>query len=74
MIGGGLKHISGLIAGIILMVVGMYVVVALIPGVNTTVATITTPTYQVGVTGLTGLYTILIAVAGIMMAVNSMKW
>ncbi len=56
------------------MVIGMYVVVALIPGVNTTVATITTPTYQVGVTGLTGLYTLLIAVAGVMLVLNGMKW
>ncbi len=55
------------------MVVGMYVVVALIPGVNTTVLTITTPTYQVGVTGLTGLYTILIAVGGVMLAIGGMK-
>ena len=34
------------------MAIVIYVGVAFIPGINTTVATITTPTYSVGVNGM----------------------
>ncbi len=40
------------VKGLFLAAIGVYVGVALIPGINTTVATITTPTYSVGVAGM----------------------
>ncbi len=41
--------------------IGVYIGVNLMPGLNTTIATITTPTYSAGVAGLTGVILIVFA-------------
>ncbi len=43
------------IMGLIMVAIGVYIGVNLMPGLNTTIATITTPTYSAGVAGLTGV-------------------
>jgi multisubunit Na+/H+ antiporter MnhF subunit len=50
-----------MILGLILAAVFVYVGVNLEPGLNTTVATITTPTYSQGVAGLNGVIMIVFA-------------
>lgn len=40
------------IKGLIIGAIGVFVSLALVPGMNTTIATITTPTYNVGVAGM----------------------
>ena len=49
------------ITGLILAVIGVYIGVALVPGINDTIATITTPTYTSGVAGLNGVIMIVFA-------------
>jgi len=49
------------ILGLIFAAIGVYVGVNLLPGLNTTVATITTPTYSAGVAGLIGVVMIVFA-------------
>jgi len=52
----------------------VYVGINLMPGMNTTIATITTPTYDSGVAGLTGIIMIVFAamiVFGIVKAMSS---
>ncbi len=43
------------ILGLIMAAIGVYIGVNLMPGLNSTIATITTPTYSSGVAGLTGV-------------------
>ncbi len=64
----------GIMKGIFMMVILIYTVVAVLPGVNTTVATITTPTYQVGVAGLAGLYPLFLVFAGMFAVFKGMEW
>lgn len=59
------------ISGLILAIVGVYIGVSLMPGLNTTVATITTPTYSVGVAGIMQVVMIVVGAAIIMMLLNS---
>jgi len=59
------------IIGLIVAVIGVYIGIALIPGINTTVATITTPTYSVGVVGIVGVVLIVVAAAIVLMILNS---
>ncbi len=47
------------VLALIMAAVGVYIGVALIPGLNTTVATITTPTYSSGVAGMSGVILII---------------
>lgn len=51
------------IRGMILAVIGVYIGVALVPGINDTIATITTPTYDSGVVGIFGIILIVVAAA-----------
>ena len=44
---------------LIMAAVGVYIGVALIPGLNTTVSTIVTPTYSSGVVGIAGVILII---------------
>ena len=41
--------------------IAVYVAIALVPGLNTTLATIVTPTYSVGVAGIFGVVLIVFA-------------
>lgn len=50
-----------MILGLIFAAIFVYVGVNLEPGLNTTVATITTPTYSSGVVGLNGVIMIVFA-------------
>jgi hypothetical protein len=59
------------ISGLILAVIGVYIGVALMPGMNTTISTITTPTYGVGVVGIMQVIMIVVGAAIIMMLLNS---
>jgi len=52
--------------------IGVYIGVSLLPGLNTTVATITTPTYSSGVAGLTGVILIVFAAMIIFFIVSAM--
>ncbi len=55
--------------GLILAAIGVLIGISLVPAINTTVATITTPTYSVGVAGMTGVVLIIfVAMVVIMMA------
>ena len=58
--------------GLIMAVIGVYIGVALLPGINTTVATITTPTYDVGVAGLVDVILIVVAAMIIFMVIKAM--
>ena len=49
------------ILGLIMAAIFVYIGVNLLPGLNTTVATITTPTYDSGVAGLAGVVMIVFA-------------
>jgi len=63
-----------MILGLIMAAIFVYVGVNLMPGLNTTVATITTPTYSSGVAGLTGVIMIVFAamiVFGIVKAMSA---
>ena len=53
--------------------IGVYIGVNLLPGLNTTVATITTPTYSSGVAGLTGVVLIVFAAMVIFLIVSAMS-
>lgn len=55
----------------IIAIIGVYIGVALVPGINTTIATITTPTYTVGVVGVFGVVLIVVAAAIVLMLLNS---
>ena len=59
------------ITNLLLAVVGVYIGVALLPGLNTTVATITTPTYDVGVAGMINVVMIVVVASIIIMLLNS---
>ena len=61
-----------MIMGLIMAVFGVYIGVALLPGINTTVQTITTPTYDVGVAGLIDVVMIVIAAMIIFMVIKAM--
>ena len=61
-----------MIMGLIMAVIGVYIGVALLPGINTTVATITTPTYDVGVAGLIDVVMIVVAAMIIFMVIKAM--
>jgi multisubunit Na+/H+ antiporter MnhF subunit len=50
-----------MILGLIMAAIFVYVGVNMEPGLNTTVATITTPTYSSGVVGLNGVILIVFA-------------
>jgi Na+/H+ antiporter NhaC len=50
-----------IITGLIYAAVFVYIAVALTPGLNTTLATITTPTYSTGVAGMFGVILIVFA-------------
>ena len=52
--------------------IGVYIGVNLLPGLNTTVAAITTPTYSSGVAGLTGVVMIVFAAMIIFFIVSAM--
>jgi len=53
--------------------IGVYVGVSLIPGINDTIATITTPTYDSGVAGLMGVVLIVFAAMIIFLIVKAMS-
>ncbi len=61
-----------MIMGLIMAVIGVYIGVALLPGINDTVATITTPTYDVGVAGLIDVVLIVVAAMIIFMVIKAM--
>lgn len=52
--------------------IGVYIGVNLLPGLNTTVAAITTPTYSSGVAGLMGVVLIVFAAMIIFFIVTAM--
>lgn len=58
------------ITGLILAIVCVYIGVLLMPGLNETVATITTPTYSVGVAGIVQVVLIVVGAAIIMVVLN----
>ena len=53
--------------------IGVYIGINLLPGLNTTVAAITTPTYSSGVAGLTGVVLIVFAAMIIFFIVSAMS-
>ena len=53
--------------------IGVYVGINLLPGLNTTVATITTPTYSSGVAGLMSVVLIVFAAMIIFFIVSAMS-
>ena len=53
--------------------IGVYIGINLLPGLNTTVATITTPTYSSGVAGLTSVILIVFAAMIIFFIVSAMS-
>ena len=53
--------------------IGVYIGISLLPGLNTTVAAITTPTYSSGVAGLTGVVLIVFAAMIIFFIVSAMS-
>ena len=57
----------------ILAAVGVYVGVALIPGLNTTISAITTPTYDVGVAGMIDVVLIIFAALIVFMMVKALS-
>ena len=61
------------ILGLILVAIGVYIGVNLMPGLNTTIATITTPTYSAGVAGLTGVILIVFAAMIVFFVVKGMQ-
>jgi len=61
-----------MIMGLIMAVIGVYIGVALLPGINTTVATITTPTFDVGVAGMIDVVLIVVAAMIIFMVIKAM--
>jgi len=52
--------------------IGVYIGVNLLPGLNTTVAAITTPTYSSGVAGLTGVILIIFAAMIVFFIISAM--
>jgi hypothetical protein len=62
-----------MILGLIFAAIFVYVGVNLEPGLNTTVATITTPTYSSGVAGLNGVIMIVFAAMIIFGVVKQMS-
>lgn len=62
-----------MILGLIFAAIFVYVGVNLEPGLNTTVATITTPTYSSGVVGLNGVIMIVFAAMIIFGVLKSMS-
>ena len=63
-----------MILALIMAAIFVYVGINLMPGMNTTIATITTPTYDAGVAGLTGIIMIVFAamiVFGIVKAMSA---
>ena len=61
------------ILGLIFVAIGVYVGVNLLPGLNDTVATITTPTYSTGVAGLMSVVLIVFAAMIIFFVVKGMQ-
>jgi len=61
------------ILGLIFAAIGVYIGVNLMPGLNDTIATITTPTYDSGVAGLTGVILIVFAAMVVFLIVNAMS-
>ena len=61
------------ILGLIFVAIGVYVGVNLLPGLNDTVATITTPTYSTGVAGLMSVVLIVFAAMIIFFVVKGMS-
>ena len=61
-----------MIMGLIMAVIGVYIGVALLPGINDTVSTITTPTFDVGVSGLIDVVLIVVAAMIIFMVIKAM--
>jgi hypothetical protein len=59
------------ITGLILAVICVYIGVSSLHGLNTTVATITTPTYSVGVAGIVQVVPIVLGAAIIMIVLNA---
>ena len=59
------------IYGFIIAIIGVYIGVNLMPGLNDTVATITTPTYDSGVAGLMTVVMIVVAAVIILMLLKS---
>lgn len=53
--------------------IGVYIGINLLPGLNTTVAAITTPTYSSGVAGLTSVILIVFAAMIIFFIVSAMS-
>jgi hypothetical protein len=62
-----------MILGLIMAVIFVTIGVNMLPGLNTTVAAITTPTYSVGVVGLTGVTLIVYAAMIVFGIVKSMQ-
>ena len=60
------------IKAIILAVIGVYIGIALVPGLNTTLATITYPTYSQGVVGMASIILIVVFAMLVFMVVRAM--
>ena len=60
------------ILALIMAAVGIYIGVALIPGLNDTIATITTPTYDSGVAGMVSVILIVFAAMLVFLIVKAM--
>jgi len=61
------------ILGLIFAAIGVYIGVNLMPGMNDTIATITTPTYTSGVAGLVGVILIVFAAMVVFLIVQAMS-
>ena len=58
---------------LIMAAIGIYIGVNLLPGLNSTIATITTPTYTVGVAGMVGVILIVFAAMLVVLIVSAMR-
>ena len=60
------------VLGLIFAAIGVYIGVNLMPGMNDTIATITTPSYTSGVAGLVGVILIVFAAMVVFLIVQAM--
>ena len=62
------------IYGFLVAVIGVYIGVSLLPGLNETIGTITTPTYDAGVAGMVDVIMIAVAAALIFMLLKGVDF
>ena len=58
---------------LIMAAIGIYIGVNLLPGLNDVIATVTTPTYTVGVAGMVGVILIVFAAMLVVLIVSAMR-